>query len=60
MVAFHLSRNVGTIIQLQRHISITSEFIIDGAVLSDGYSWIDVQSLNPKLADELRKNEKCP
>jgi hypothetical protein len=29
-------------------------------VLSDGYSWIDVQSLNPKLADELRKNEKCP
>ena len=58
MVAFHLGRNVSTIFQLQRHISITSDFIIGGAVLRDGYSWIDIQSLRSRLVDKLSKNEE--
>jgi hypothetical protein len=56
VVALHPSRNICTILQLQRHISITGEFIIGGVVLSDGYSRIDVQSLRPRSVDKLRQN----
>jgi hypothetical protein len=52
---FHLSRNIGTILQLQRHISITGEFIVGGVVLRDGYSRIDVQSLRPRSVDRIER-----
>ena len=58
MRTFHLSRNIGTILQLQRHISVTSGFVIGGIVLRDGYSWIDVQSLRPRLADKHIKDRE--
>lgn len=56
VVASHFSSNICSILQLQRHIIITSDFIIGGVVLRDGYSWIDVQSLRPRLADKHVKN----
>lgn len=56
VVASHFSSNICSILQLQRHIIITSDFIIGGVVLRDGYSWIDVQSLRPILADKHVKN----
>jgi hypothetical protein len=55
VVALHTSRNICTILQLQRHISITSDFIIGGVVLRDGSSRIDVQTLRPRSVDELGK-----
>jgi len=58
MVASHFSSNVCSILQLQRHISVTSGFVIGGIVLRDGYSWIDVQSLRPRLADKHIKNRE--
>jgi hypothetical protein len=58
MVASHFSSNVCSILQLQRHISVTSGFVIGGIVLRDGYSWIDVQSLRPRLADKHIKDRE--
>lgn len=58
MVASHFSSNVCSILQLQRHISVTSSFVIGGAVLRDGYCWIDVQSLRPRLAVRHVKNRE--